>query len=274
MVEAGCKLTAGAAGTAVAAAAATSAAGGATADSGSSTTASGGGEVVCVFPVELLYAYHHDVDWMAAFIDQRLSPAVFDRLPTGSSSSLTSSLAPTVSRLRSLAPLLLSSLTALLSSAAAVPLSAVPRLTQIYRMSKKSPTAPSPYVAQLIATLAKQQQQHHADTSQQQEELQQRWQHELARLVVCRVCELWSERVQSVLDVTLKMEASLRLLKKKAADGASGGEASEVDKIRGQLGARRSRVRACRTRRAGRNSGRGAAAATVAASHSHLWRRS
>jgi len=218
MVEAGCKLTpassAGATGTAATAT-----------DSGSGTAAAGSGEVVCTFSVELLYAYHDDVESMDTFISKRLSPAILARLPAGasSSSSLASSFSPTVARLRSLQPLMLSSLTALLSSAASVPLSGVNGLRQQYRMSKKAPTAPSPYVAQLLAILAKQQ--HSAASSQP-------WQRDLLRQVLCRVCEVWSERVQSVLDVALKMEASLRLLKKKGADGA---EMSEVDKIRGQL---------------------------------------
>ena len=225
LVEAGCKLT-------TTSSANASATGATTADSGGTAAAASSGEVSCVFPIELLYAYHDDVERMDAFIAKRLTAAVLVRLPAGSdsSSSLASTLSPTVTRLRSLPPLLVSSLTALMSSAAAIPLSAVPRLTKLSRMSKKGPTAPSSYVAQLLAALVKQQ----SEPTQPSKHTAQ-WRHELLRLVVSRVCDMWGERVQSVLDAALKMEASLRLLKKKGADGAGGGDASEVEKIRGQL---------------------------------------
>ena len=229
MVESGCNLTSGGAANVSGA----SANGAAAADGGSTVASTGSGEVACAFPVELLFAYHDDVERMDAFIAKRLSPTIVERLPAGpdSASSLASSLSPTVTRVRSLLPLLLSSLTALLSSAAAVPLSAVPGLRQLYRMSKKGPTAPSPYVAQLIAILVKQQ---HTGAQQPSKRTGPAWQSELLRLVVGRVCDAWSERVHAVMDVALKMEASLRLLKKKGADGA-GSEASEVEKIRSQL---------------------------------------
>ena len=210
MLEAGCKLQPASGASAASA----------TTTDGSTAPAAAAADVVCAFPAELLYAYHDDVQRMDSFIAQRMSPAILARLPAGSHSSLTASLSPTIARLRSLPPLLLDSLTALLSSAATVPLSAVAGLRQQYRMSKKGPTAPSPYVAQLLATLAKQR-----STSDRAE---------LLRLVVARVCEVWGERVQAVMDVALKMEVSLRLLKKSNRD-AAGGEQSEVEKIRGQL---------------------------------------
>ena len=191
----------------------------------------GEGSVVAAFPTPLLFHLYVDVKALIDFIGRPLRSLITARLGSDNAPLIAPTLAPSVTRLESLLPLLHATLTTILSHSCAPPLAQIARLPTVYRMTSKRPTAPSPYIAQLLKALV-------ACTSTPPS---LRWsegdRRELTRSVVVAVVGLMAEKVTSVLELAVRTEASLRMLRRSgaAAGGGAGGEMTEVEKIRGQL---------------------------------------
>ena len=192
--------------------------------------------VTAVFPTPLLFALYADVQGLLAFLSSSLTPLIVSRLPpeAASASLVTATLAPSVARLSSLPPLLLSTLSSVLSSSvAAGPLASIHRLASTYRIAgSKRPSGPSPYTASLLRSLS---------SLLSSPSALQRWpvadRQLLLRRVVSSCLLQLQEKAASVLELAVKTEQSLRLLKRKggAAGAGGGGGGEEVDKMRAQL---------------------------------------
>ena len=199
-------------------------------------TAPGEGEtapagVTAAFPTAVLFSTYLDVRELMGFVQGTLTSLITARLGVGNADVVEATLAPTVSRLSSLLPLLQSTLTSILSQQASPPLAHIARLPTFYRMTTKRPTQPSSYVTQLIRNLV---------TATSHPSLA-RWppadRAALTSAIVASTAATMAERATTVLELAVRTEASLRMLRRGGGPGAAGAAAdmSEVEKIRGQL---------------------------------------